>query len=317
MRIRLGYVAIALRLENCSPSKTVTLKNINRIEGYSNQINRLIRIARENLESTLRILKANAYDDIKVYRFTSKLVPLCTHPQFHGWDYIADLKDAFEEIGSFVKRHQMRVSLHPDHFTLLNSPHLDVQKASRIDLEYHSRIIEAMKLGEEVKLVMHAGGKYEDKKLALTRFKTQFKELPAGIRNRIVIENDDRCYNAAEVLHLAQELSIPMVMDIHHHQILNQGEEISELIPEIFLTWKGALPKIHISSPKGPDDPRTHADFIEVDRAMDFLNIARSSRQDFDLMIEAKQKDLALFKLGKDLATHQYQLENNGEIELN
>ncbi len=316
MKIRLGYVAIALRLENCSPSKTVTLKNINRIEGYSNQINRLIRITRENLENTLRILKANAYDDIKVYRFTSRLVPLCTHPQFHGWDYTADLKNAFEEIGSFVNKHQMRASLHPDHFTLLNSPHPEVQKASRIDLEYHLRIIEAMRLGEEVKLVMHVGGKYEDKQLALNRFKTQFKELPAGIQNRIVIENDDRCYNAAEVLHLAQELSIPMVLDIHHHQILNQGEEISDLLPEIFLTWKGALPKVHISSPKGPADPRTHADFIEVNTAIDFLTAARSSRQDFDLMIEAKQKDLALFKLGKELVTHGYQLKTTGEIEL-
>ncbi|HEX3044812.1 MAG TPA: UV damage endonuclease UvsE, partial [Bacillota bacterium] len=91
MKIRLGYVAIALRLENCSPSKTVTLKNLNRIEGHSNQINRLSRIARENLTNTLRILKANAYDQIEVYRFTSRLIPLCTHPQFLDWDYIADL----------------------------------------------------------------------------------------------------------------------------------------------------------------------------------------------------------------------------------
>lgn len=316
MKIRLGYVAIALRLENCSPSKTITLKNINRIEGHSNQRNRLLRTARENLINTLRILKANAYDHIQVYRFTSRLIPLCTHPQFRDWNYIVDLKDEFEEIGSFVREHQMRVSLHPDHFTLLNSPHPDVQKASRLDLEYHYKIIEAMDLGKEVKFVIHAGGKYEDKALALKRFKAQFKGLPQGIQNRIVIENDDRCYNATEVLHLAQELSIPMVLDIHHHQILNQGEDIFGLLPDVFRTWKGALPKIHISSPKSPDVPRTHADFIEIKTAIEFLNNARNYGQDFDLMIEAKQKDLALFKLGQDLAANGVKLNTNGEIEL-
>lgn len=316
MKIHLGYVAIALRLENCSPSKTVTLKNLNRIEGHSNQINRLGRIARENLTNTLRILKANAHDQIEVYRFTSRLIPLCTHPQFLDWDYITDLKDEFAEIGAFVKAHQMRVSLHPDHFTLLNSPHPDVQNASRLDLDYHCKIIETMGLGEDVKLVLHVGGKYDDKTEALIRFKRQFSELQAGIRNRIVIENDDRCYDTGEVLHLARELSIPMVLDFHHHRLLNRGEDISELLPDIFHTWKGTRPKIHISSPKNREDPRTHADFIEVNTAIELLNAAGPYRQDFDLMIEAKQKDLALFKLGKDLAAHGYKLNSPGEIEI-
>lgn len=316
LRIRLGYVAIALRLENCSPSKTVTVKNINKIEDFSSQKNRLIRIARENLTNTLRILKANAYDHIEVYRFTSKLIPLCTHPQFQDWDYVADLKDEFEAVGAFIKEHPMRVSLHPDHFTLLNSPHPEVQKASRVDLDYHNNIVKAMKLGEEVKLVMHIGGKYEDKALALSRFKSQFKELPLEIQNRIVIENDDRCFNAAEVLRLAQELSLPMVLDVHHHQILNHGEDIAQLLPAVFSTWKDVPPKLHISSPKSPADPRTHADFIEVDAAIRLLESARSFSQNFDLMIEAKQKDLALFKLGKDLAAKGYKLNTHGEIEL-
>jgi UV DNA damage endonuclease len=292
------------------------LKNINQVANYTDQLNRLIRVARENLANTLRILKANYYDQISVYRFTSKLIPLCTHPQFRAWDYIADLRDELEQIGAFVQEHQMRVSLHPDHFTVLNSPKPEVQQASRCDLDYHRRVLEAMKLGPKAKMVLHVGGKYKDKTLAIEKFKTQFTALPPELKSRIVLENDDRCFSASEVLQLAQEISVPMVLDILHHQLLNKGEALSDLLPQIFSTWGNELPKVHISSPRTSKEPRSHADFIEVETAIDFLKMAQSLKTDFDLMIEAKQKDLALLKLGKDLVEHGFNLPSAGEIEL-
>ena len=316
MKIRLGYVANALRLENCSPSRTITLRNINKIEGYDNRINRLTRIARENLANTLRILKANLYDGIRVYRFTSNLVPLCTHPQFQLWDYRADLADGFREIGDFVRTHEMRVSLHPDHFTLLNSPKPEVYEASCRDLAYHARVLEAMNLGPDTKMVMHVGGKYEDKSLALDRFKEQFQRLPANIKNRLVLENDDRCFTARDVLNLTREIGIPMVLDIHHHQILNHNDDLALMLPDILYSWDDVPPKIHISSPKSSQEPRRHADFIEVDTAVVFINFIKRFDLDFDLMIEAKQKDLALLKLGRELTAKGFRMPTPGTIEL-
>lgn len=316
MKIRLGYVATALRLENCSPARTITLHNINKIEGYDNQISRLKRIASENLANTLRILKANRYDGIQVYRFTSNLVPLCTHPQFRLWDYRADLADSFREIGAFVRTHGMRVSLHPDHFTLLNSPKPEVYEASRRDLDYHATVLEAMNLGPEAKMVIHVGGKYEDKGKALERFKEQFGGLPGNIKNRLVLENDDRCFTARDVLHLSQEIEIPMVLDIHHHQILNDGGDLALLLPDILYSWDDVPPKIHISSPRSSQSPRHHADFIEVDTAVVFINFLKRFDLDIDLMIEAKQKDLALLKLGRELTGKGFRMPNPGTIEL-
>ena len=236
MRIRLGYVAMALRLQDCSPSKTVTLKNLSKIPDYQNQIGRLARIARENLANTLRILKANYYDGIMFYRFTSRLIPLCTHPQFLDWNYRAELAEEFKTVGDFVKEHQMRVGLHPDHFTLLNSPKPEVQEASVRDLNYHLNLLEAMGLGRTAKLVIHVGGKYQDRGLALERFKEQFKALPERVGERLILENDDRSFTAGEVLKLAKEIGVPMVLDVHHHQILNNGEELNAMLPEIFAT---------------------------------------------------------------------------------
>ncbi len=311
MLVRLGYVANALRLENCSPSRTVTFHNIEKIHGYENQISRLTTIARENLANTLRILKANVFDGILVYRFTSKLIPLCTHPKFWNWDYFSSLRNDFQKIGGLIKEHGMRVSLHPDHFTLLNSPKPEVYKSSLRDLVYHQNVLEAMELGTDAKLVIHVGGKYEDKTAAINRFKKQFNQLPPGIKKRLVLENDDRCFTAAEVLHLSREVAVPMVLDIHHHQILNHGEDLHELLPEIFATWGEERPKIHISSAKNNTSPRHHADFIEPDQAVAFLNLSTVCRRDYDIMIEAKQKDLALLKLAGDLKKQGFSMEQS------
>ena len=317
MKVRLGFVAIALRLPDCSPSKTVTLKNINKIDSREIQISRLTRIAKENLENTLRILRANFYDHIQVYRLTSKLVPLCTHDQFTDWDYISDLLDGFRSIGAFIRENRIRVSLHPDHFTLLNSPSDTVLKASLRDLEYHTNIFESMGLNPDIaKLVIHVGGKYNDRIEALERFKSVYRNLPDRIKNRLILENDDRCFTAMEVLHLCQDITAPMVLDVHHHQILNHGESLESMIPEIFATWGNNVPKVHLSSPKDQKNPRNHADFIEVESAVNVLNLTREIGRDFDLMLEAKQKDLALFKLADDLRMKGFDLPNNGEINV-
>lgn len=314
MKIRLGYVANALRLKDCSPSKTITVKQIDKITEYNDRISRLTTISRQNLENTLRILKANLYDGISVYRFSSKLIPLCTHPHFCAWDYVSSLQEELKEIGRFVQANQMRVSLHPDHFTLLNSPHPEVLEASLRDLDYHVKIIEGMGLGFETKLVLHVGGKYQDRAQAVARFKEGFATLPPSIKDRLTLENDDRSFTAREVLEICEELHIPMVLDLHHHHILNNGEELSTLLPAIFRTWPDLPPKVHISSPRQAKNPRYHADYIEVDMVIAFLEITKDLKQDFDLMLEAKKKDLALLKLADDLKARGYSLPTAGEI---
>ncbi len=122
MRIRFGYVAMALNIIEGSPNKTVTVTNLLKIAEPADRVNRLRRLARENLANQLRVLKYNAAHDIRVFRFTSKLIPLATHPEAAGWDYSGEFACELKEIGDYVRQHAMTVSAHPDHFTLLNSP---------------------------------------------------------------------------------------------------------------------------------------------------------------------------------------------------
>ncbi len=52
-----------------------------------------------------------------------------------------------------------------------------------------------------------------------------------------------------------------MVLDVHHHKCANNGEMISELLPDIFNTWSEEpdSPKVHFSSPKNENEFRSHA----------------------------------------------------------
>lgn len=301
MKVRFGYVAMALNILEGSPNKTVTVTNLLKIPEQADRINRLRRLTHENLASQLRVLKYNAAHDISVFRFTSRLIPLATHPVAADWDYTGEFKEELAEIGAYVKAKGMRVSAHPDHFTLLNSPDEKVIASSVTDLEYHDRLFQAMGFGDEAKLVIHVGGAYKDKVSALERFKVNYHKLPNRLRKRIIIENDDKSYTAAEVLKLSQKTGTPMVLDVHHHACRNDGGALPSLWPAIYKTWQGMVPKIHMSSPKDGALSRAHADYIDVDEFMVFLNIAKELNQDFDVMLEAKEKDKALHQLMADL----------------
>jgi len=303
MKIRLGYVAMSLYLESASPSQTISLKNLLKINNYASKLLRLRKIVSGNLRNTYRILLHNESHNIQVYRFTSKLVPLATHPELADWNYLEEFSEDFKKIGDFVKEHNFRVSAHPDHFTLINSPQSHVNDASIKDLQYHVGLFQAMGLNERYKLVIHVGGRYNDKDKALLRFRDNFLKLPEEIRYRIILENDDKSYTVRDVLSLCEELHIPMVLDVHHHECNNNGEQLEEYLPRIFHTWDGQIdpPKIHFSSPKSPKQFRHHADDIDPDHFIRFLEMVRNSGQNLDVMLEAKNKDAALFHLMDEL----------------
>jgi UV DNA damage endonuclease len=304
MLIRFGYVAMTLTLENCSPSKTITYKRFSEISDKEIQLHRLRKLTEENLENIRRILIHNQINDIKVFRLTSKIVPLATHPEVSFYNYVEDFKEKLAALGEYIKENNYRISAHPDHYTLLPSPREEVIEASVRDLDYHVKIFEAMGLDEsQAKLVIHVGGGYKDKEKAKKTFEDNFNTLEGRIKNRITLENDDKTYTAVEVLELCNKLSIPMILDLHHHWCCNNGEEIEDLLEDIFNTWNNQSlpPKIHISSPKSDKDFRSHADDIEIGPLINFLEKAKKLDRDFDVMIEAKNKDVALFKLMEEL----------------
>jgi UV DNA damage endonuclease len=292
-------------LKDCSPSRTITASNLLKIPSEEARFSRLLALAKENLHNTQRLFFHNRGHNVKVFRLTSKLIPLATHSLTQEWDWYSQLRDQLASLGEYARNHEFRLSAHPDHFTLLNSPREEVTAASLRDLEYHHRIFEAMELDSSFKLVLHVGGSYKNKADSLERFKENYTRLPAEIRKRIILENDDKIYTARDVLNLCQQLHIPMVLDIHHHWCNNDGDDIGDYLQDILATWEKEKfpPKIHVSSPRDERDYRAHADYVDVDFFLKFLSRVRqlNTDTDIDIMIEAKKKDGALFQLMKEI----------------
>lgn len=315
--IRFGYVAISQQ-NNITPSKTATVSAIEKIPDYETRIYKLKKILEENLSNTLKILRYNEAYKIKVYRFTSKLVPLATHPIIDDWDYIEDYKEKFKEIGNYIISNNIRVSAHPDHYTVINSNNSLVFESSLKDLDYHNKIFNAMDLDKSYKIVTHVGGVYGNKEASIKRFIEGYKKLPKKIAERIILENDDKVYSAHDVLSICKELKIPMVLDVHHHNCNSNGKNIEAILKDIFDTWSNEKfpPKIHFSSPRSTKDFRSHSDNIDKEEFMSFIKIAKKLDIDFDVMLEAKNKDLALIKLVNELeAEPEVKIINEGEIE--
>ena len=321
MIVRFGFVAMSMLLENASPSRTMTYRNFSRLPERDAAVRRLERIGEENLHNTLRVLRHAAAHDIKVYRLSSKLIPLATHEELAGWDPVSNLAASFAEVGDFIRKRDIRASFHPDHFCVLNTPRPEVFRKSVEDLEMHVRMMEALGLDEAYKCNIHVGGAYGDKPTSGERFLRQFGELSDRYRHRITLENDDKTFTAEETLAIAEAAGVPMVLDIHHHAVNPGGlmpEQVTrELWPRIAATWSTErervqavglgggeenlqrllAPKIHASSPKSEKDPRGHADGVEPELLLAFLQGIAGSVPYVDVMLEAKQKDAALVQL--------------------
>ncbi|MCF6138663.1 UV DNA damage repair endonuclease UvsE [Pseudalkalibacillus berkeleyi] len=309
--VRLGFVAMALSLQNSSPSQTMTYKTFSNTENKEAAMLKLERITKSNLSNTLRILRHNAAHDIKFYRMTSRLVPLATHEALSDWDYLNAIEEELAEIGQFVKEKDMRVDFHPDHFVLINSPKKDVLKMSIKTLLLHKQLLDGMNLDPLHRCVLHVGGMYGDRQLALERFVENWMIVPRSVQRLLILENDDKSFHLEDTLYLCEKLDIPLVFDYHHHLAHHENKHWEEHWERVTKTWSHSpfAVKMHISSPKSEKQFRAHSDFVDPDMFMDFLNKIKGSVEQIDCMIEAKKKDEALFKLMQDLKTY-----NNIEI---
>ncbi|MBU8878245.1 UV DNA damage repair endonuclease UvsE [Bacillus sp. FJAT-29790] len=302
MKIRFGYVANAVGLWDASPSKTLTFARYSALP-KNERLEKLKSITAQNLYHTKRILYYNIAHEIELYRFSSAIVPLATHPEVM-WDFITPFKKEWGELGHIVNQFRLRVSFHPSQYTLFTSPRDEVTINAVKDMEYHYKMLDTMNALKTGLINIHIGGSYGDKNKTLNRFHQNLKKLPEEIKKQMTLENDDKTYDVQETLNTCEKENIPMILD-YHHFMANKGQVDLELyLQRIFNTWKtiNTVPKVHLSSPKSDQAYRSHADFVSLHFVLPFLKMAKELNQDFDIMIEAKQKNLAMQRLIEEVA---------------
>ena len=143
---------------------------------------RLNELIAHNMGVLKRMMEYNVKNKIHLFRISSDLIPFGSSDvnQLRWWD---DFRNQFEEIGMIAKDHQIRLSMHPGQYTVLNSPDKQVVERAVADLEYHCRILDAMKLDNTNKIILHVGGVYQNRKEAIQRFETNYLELPEHIKS--------------------------------------------------------------------------------------------------------------------------------------
>jgi UV DNA damage endonuclease len=237
---------------------------------------------------------------IGAFRVNSRIFPLKTHPQV-GYrledlpDHVA-IEQVYRHAGHTAAHRDIRLSFHPDQFTLLSSPDAGVTARSLAELTYQAEV--AALIGADV-ITLHGGGAYGDKRTALHRVAARLERLPDPIRSRLALENDDRVYTPADLLPVCAATSTPFVYDVHHHRCLADGRIVEEVTERALATWSRE-PLFHLSSPKDgwqSTNPRPHHDFIDP---ADMPPCWRPLP--ITVEVEAKAKEVALRRLRTDLA---------------
>jgi UV DNA damage endonuclease len=278
-----------------------------------------LRVSLERLRAVLEYCDAH---DIRMYRMATALAPYASHPDLRGFraqprECAAELA----EVGKLAQELDIRLSSHPGQYTVLNSEDERIRRLAVEELEVQAELMDAMGLGPEAVVVIHVGGAAGGAGPALDRFEQGFELLSETARARLVVENDDRSFGLSDVLRLSDRIGRPVVWDARHHRC-HDPDRIPdrEALALALATWPaGVVPKVHYASPKTVVEERrkrvgrrverslvlpalrAHADLIDPISFEHFVG-ETGRGMDFDVMLEAKAKDLALLRLREQLA---------------
>lgn len=292
MKITLGYACRSETLSNITSSRNYTYTNYSK-EKDNEKLNDIII---SNLLALEQILIYNAKNNIHFYRISSNLIPLATKEDV-VFDYTFPYQKYYAVIADLIYQNHMRVDFHPSEYCVLNSVKKEVVHNSIAILKYHYQLLENLKIEDKV-FILHIGSNVFGKKNSLSRFIHNFRKLPKEIQDCIVIENDDKIFTVEDVLYVSDILKIPVCLDYHHYLCNKSSLDYEKIIH----SWK-MKPKMHFSSPKSKlkKEFRSHHDYIDSDSFIQFLESIKYLNCDVDIMIEAKKKDEALFRLVREL----------------
>jgi len=291
--MKLGYPCIN-RSIGCTANSTF------RLASYSED--RLIEAVKNNLDCLQKILAYNVAHNLLFFRISSKLIPFASHP-ICTFDWKNYFKKDFEAVGNYIKKHAMRISMHPDQFVLINAKDKEIVKRSIAELNYHCKVLDLMQLKDDAKVQIHVGGVYGDKGAAIDRFVYEYKKLPDCIKKRLVIEHDDHRFSFIDCLKINKAIRIPIVFDTLHHECFNEGQTLREAIQLAAKTWqkKDGILMVDYSEQEKDKRKGTHSQTINIRKFKSFLE--ETQGLDFDIMLEIKDKEKSALKAIKMLST--------------
>lgn len=278
--------------------KTTTVKYVSSLKNRKERKIFFKNLILQNCSSLLKALIFCKNHHIGSFRVNSRFFPLYTHPRYgYKLEDLPEVKDIYiwlKKIKNFSKENNIRLTMHPDQFVVLNSISKKVVKSSILEIKYHQLV--ASLINADV-IIIHVGGVYGNKKEALKRLE---KVLSSISKKYIALENDDKSYSPKDLLFFCKKNKIAFVYDVHHHRCLKDGlleEDVTKMAIE---TWEKE-PLFHLSSPLlgwKAKDIRKHSGYINI---KDFPKCWYHLKENVTIEIEAKEKEVAILKLIKQL----------------
>jgi UV DNA damage endonuclease len=184
--------------------------------------------------------------------------------------------------------------MHPDQFVLINSPNTDIVTRSVDELKYHADFLDALGIDYSAKIQIHVGGAYGDKKTAISRFILNYNNLlPDNVKKRLVVENDDRLFSLKDCLYISSKVKVPILLDVFHHECLNNKEAVEESLFAASKTWlkKDGVLIVDYSSQEMGERKGKHAETLDSKDFKEFLSLVWKSKVECDVMLEIKDKE--------------------------
>jgi UV DNA damage endonuclease len=261
------------------------------------------QLAWQNLQDLACILRWNYQNGIQNYRMSSEMFPFATHPDyFENYD-LDQFAHLLAKIGQLSLRFRQRLTFHPGQYNQLTSQREAVVAKAIVDIDFHCRVMDMMNLDHHSVVIIHGGSKQDGQEIALGRFRSNFARLSTSSQQRLVLENCELAYAIQDLLPMCNELSIPIVIDYHHHAINPGTVPLSNLTEQVLQIWlrRDITPLFHVSESRpgvtlsdNVTVRRAHSDYVLALPA-ELLKIVHTTRISVD--IEAKMKEQAVLVL--------------------
>lgn len=254
------------------------------------QKGKLRELYADNLSRLARALDFCHERGLRLYRLTSGLFPFADATV--GEDVLEEFAAEIGRVGERATAFGIRLIIHPDQFVVLSSDSPQVVENSVKILRTHARVLDLLRQPRSPWMAIEIHGGKGDRAANLVRV---IGKLPEEIRSRLVLENDEYAYSAAQILEVCRAAKVPMVFDAHHHVCRERldsydDESVARALAAAAETWDPPeWQLVHISNGRTAFGDRHHSDLI--------TSMPESYRLAPWIEVEAKAKELAIEKL--------------------
>jgi UV DNA damage endonuclease len=269
-------------------------------------INYAAQLAYQNICDLYTILVWNTANNIKFYRMSSDMIPWASEYGVRNLPNIEQVAAMLRKCGDYATSVGQRLTFHPGPFNKLTSSNPSVTSNTIRDLTIHADILDLMGLSNTHynKINIHVGATYKDKPMAVAQFLNNWDLVPDNVKSRFTLENDDKpsLYTTEELYNLIHKhTNIPIVFDHHHHSLHNDGMSSADALAIAVSTWGNVKPVVHYSQSRAVEQnikcpAQAHSD--------SYWETMDTCGYDVDVMLEAKFKEIALFKY-RELLTNK------------